>query len=272
MTQPTFKLGGWSQTLSREPMTHFTRMMYGMVTNLDGLTTGTISTPGWSPMTSKAPRPAGYNGQVLWSYGGGLCSPKAKPADQDEINAIVNATLDNDWDGVDFDDECQMNIPNVIKTMEVLKQHGKQTSFGFISGYSYNTPTSCAGKELNDKVQQMIQSGHCDQLVHYCYASRMWTDSEIERYLGQSLERTLTQGARADQVILALTTRGLTDHNLNAFLDQVTRLKIGGLYIWAYHQLLASHQRTIEERLALKSALPRCELSWETFPGKTFIV
>ncbi len=51
MTRPTFELGGWSQPLSREPMPHFTQMMYAMVTNLDGLTTGTASTPGWSPAT-----------------------------------------------------------------------------------------------------------------------------------------------------------------------------------------------------------------------------
>ncbi|MBV6754376.1 MULTISPECIES: hypothetical protein [unclassified Pseudomonas] len=271
MTRPTFIIGGWSQTLSRDPMPYFTRMMYGMVTNLDGLTTGTSSAPGWSPTTSKAPRPTDYSGQVLWTYGGDLCSPKAKPA-QDEIDTIVKATLDNGWDGVDFKDDCQMNIPNVIETMRVLKKHGKQTHFGFIPGDSYNTPSSCVGKELNDKLRQMIQSRYCDQLVHHCYASRMWTDTEIERYVGRSLERTLAHGASADQVILALSTRGLTDHNLNAFLDQVTRLKIGGLYIWACHKLLASHQRTIAERLELKPALPRCELSWETFPGRTIIV
>ncbi|WP_248797831.1 hypothetical protein [Pseudomonas sp. MWU13-2105] len=258
MTRPTFELGGWSQTLTREPMPHFTQMMYGMVTNLDGLTTGTAGTPGWSPATSPAPRPHGYTGKVLWTYGGGLCSPKAKPADQDEIDAIVKATLDNDWDGVDFDDECQMNIPNVIATMQRLKQRHKQTRFGFISGYTYNTPASGTGMALNDKVRQVVRSGHCDQIVHYCYASRMWTDAEIERYVGQSLERTLAHGALPAQLILALTSRGLSDHNLQLFLDQVTRQRIGGLYIWAYHQLLPSHQRTIFEHLGFEPAPAAC--------------
>ncbi|WP_224770948.1 hypothetical protein [Pseudomonas sp. FEN] len=258
MTRTPFELGGWSQTLSREPLPHFTQMMYGMVTNLDGLTTGTAGTPGWSPATSTAPRPHDYTGKVLWTYGGGLCSPKAKPANQDEIDLIVNATLDKGWDGVDFDDECQMNIPNVITAMRILKRQGKQTRFGFISGYTYNTPTSSNGMALNDKVRQVVQSGHCDQLVHYCYASRMWTDAEIERYVGQSLERTLAHGANTGQLILALTSRGLTDHNLRLFLDQVIQKQIGGLYIWAYHQLLPSHQCTILERLGFEPAPAGC--------------
>ncbi|WP_248804790.1 hypothetical protein [Pseudomonas sp. MWU13-2100] len=97
--------------------------------------------------------------------------------------------------------------------------------------------------------------------MHYCHASRMWTDAEIERYMGQSLERTLAHGARAGQLILALTSRGLSDHNLALFLDQVTRQQIGGLYIWAYHQLLPSHQRTILEHLGFEPAPAACSRS-----------
>ncbi|HFF9833272.1 hypothetical protein V6280_01065 [Serratia marcescens] len=36
-----FITGGWSQSLAGQPHKAFDVMMYGMVTNLDGLTTGT---------------------------------------------------------------------------------------------------------------------------------------------------------------------------------------------------------------------------------------
>ncbi len=50
-----FILGGWSQSLSSKPLEEFDVMMYGMVTNLDGLTTGTLASPGWSPKSSINP-------------------------------------------------------------------------------------------------------------------------------------------------------------------------------------------------------------------------
>lgn len=249
MSQETYQLGGWSQRLSREPLSEFTHMMYGMVTNLSGLTTGTESSPGWSPNHSPAPRFDQYTGLSLWTYGGGLCSPREKPGSEADIQAILDATQAGNWDGVDFDDECNMNIDRVINAMDRLKQLGKQTSYGFIAGYTYSKPQTNSGSALNQKVLKIIESGHCDRLVHYCYGSRMWTDKEIEQYVGQALERSLAHGAAPRQIILALTTRGLTDHNLDFFLNQITRLKIGGLYVWAYDQLTARHKQTIIERL-----------------------
>lgn len=255
MTSTTYEIGGWSQSLSRAPLAGFNPMIYGMVTNLEGLTTGTPASPGWSPATAKAPRLDGHTGPVMWAYGGGLCSPEARPASDVEVQRIVDVTLANDWDGVDFDDECSMDIERVTQAMEKLKQQGRQTSYGFIAGYTYNRPATQAGMLLNDKVRQVIASGHCDRLVHYCYATRMWTDSEIETFVGQALERSIAHGAAAKQVILALTSSGLTDHNLGLFLDQVNRLQIGGVYIWAYQNLSAVHQRTIYQRLGLECSL-----------------
>jgi hypothetical protein len=255
MTSTTYEIGGWSQSLTRAALPGFDPIIYGMVTNLEGLTTGTATSPGWSPSRAKAPRLDGHTGPVLWAYGGGLCSPKARPASDEEVQRIVDVTLANDWDGVDFDDECSMDIDRVTQAMEKLKQQGKRTSYGFIAGYTYNRPSTESGKILNGKVQQVIASGHCDRLVHYCYATRMWTDSEIEQFVGEALERSIAHGAGARQVILALTSSGLTDRNLELFLDQVTRLKIGGLYIWAYQNLSVAHKNTIYQRLGLQCSL-----------------
>ncbi|WP_095079039.1 hypothetical protein [Pseudomonas sp. Irchel s3h17] len=262
MTQGRYLLGGWSQQLSHEPLPEFTDMMYGMVTNLSGLTTGTQSNPGWSPAGSQAPRFEQYSGSTRWTYGGGFCSPRAMPGNQADVQAILDATAAGGWDGVDFDDECNMNIDLVIDAMGQLKQQGKQTSYGFIAGYSYCAPTTTSGSALNAKVLKVIESGQCDHLVHYCYGSKMWTDDEIARYVGQALERSISHGAQPAKVILALTAIGLTDNNLNTFLDQITRLEIGGLYIWAYQRLSDVHKQTIIGRLCRASGVtreyPRC--------------
>lgn len=249
MNQARYTLGGWSQSLSREPLPEFNEMMYGMVTDLSGLTTGTANSPGWSPATSPAPRFEQYAGSTLWTYGGGLCSPLEMPGGEADVQAILDATAAGAWDGVDFDDECNMNIERIVHAMCQLKQQGKQTSYGFIAGYTYTRPNSVTGAALNAKVRAVIESGGCDRLVHYCYASRMWTNAEIEQYVGQALERTIALGARPEQVVLALTARGLTDSNLRLFLDQVTRLNIRGLYIWAFELLTPAHQQMIIERL-----------------------
>ncbi|UYH52112.1 hypothetical protein N5W20_04465 [Candidatus Kirkpatrickella diaphorinae] len=243
-------LGGWSMSLTRDPLNEFDYMMYGMVTNLDGLTTGTASRPGWSPEKSAKPQGApGFKGQTLWVYGGGGCSPQEKPSDINDVSRIVAATVDKNWDGVDFDDECNMNMCLVIEAMKQLKEHKKETSFGFIAGYSYNHPTTASGKKLNQKVSSIIASGQCNRLIHYCYAAAMWNKDDILGNVRQALERSLAFGIEKEKVILALTSRGLTDWNLNYFLDQVIDLDIGGLFIWRYDQLSADHLQIIRNRL-----------------------
>lgn len=247
------ELGGWSMSLNKAPFDEFDTIMYGMVTNLDGLTTGTAAQPGWSP--EKACKPQlnpDFKGKTLWVYGGGGCSPVGKPENDAEIIRIVQATLNNGWEGVDFDDECNMNTPLVTQTMSQLKSHGKETSFGFIAGYSYNHPDSENGQKLTEKIKHVINSGYCDRLVHYCYASAMWSEDDIIGNVRQALEKSLQYGMPKEKIILALTTRGLTDWNLNYFLDQVLELDIGGLYIWLYDQITASHRETIATRLGKK--------------------
>ena len=39
---------------------------------------------------------------------------------------IVEATVDRGWDGVDFDDECNMNTERVIEAMKRLKEARKR--------------------------------------------------------------------------------------------------------------------------------------------------
>ncbi|MES0447750.1 MAG: hypothetical protein ABUJ92_14545, partial [Desulfobacterales bacterium] len=92
-------IGGWSQNPKNSSPATFSYIMYGMITNLAGMTSGTPTAPGWSPARTIAPAGAG---KVLWTYGGGLSEPKKMPENEAQIQAIVNATSENRWAGVDF--------------------------------------------------------------------------------------------------------------------------------------------------------------------------
>lgn len=243
-------LGGWSETLALKPLDAFDFMMYGMVTNLDGLTTGTAAYPGWSPEKESKPSASpSFKGKTLWTYGGGGCAPQQKPSNMNDVSRIVSATTNKSWDGVDFDDECNMNIPLVIETMKQLRQKNKETSFGIIGGWSYNHPNTDDGKKLNDKVKSIASSGQCNRLIHYCYGDTMWSDSDIRGNVQQALKRSISNGMDKSKVILSLTTRGLTDWNLNYFLDQVVNLDIGGLFIWQYDEITPKYLDIIKKRL-----------------------
>lgn len=245
-----FILGGWSQSLSSNPLKEFDVMMYGMVTNLNGLTTGTLANPGWSPENEDKPdNGPGFNGKTLWVYGGGGCSPEGKPSNQDEVVRIVEATKNRGWEGVDFDDECNMNTELVIEAMKQLNKYQKETSFGFISGYTYNHPATDNGKKLIEKVNNIIQSGQCDRFIHYCYATSMWSHSDIIGNVIPALKKTITLGAESKKCILAVTTKGMTDWNLNYFIDQVLDFNLGGLFIWGYEELKEEHYKIIKNRL-----------------------
>lgn len=246
-------IGGWTQSLSDTPPDSFSHTMYGMITNLEGLTSGTATSPGWSPLIRSAPTVT--NGDVLWTYGGGLCSPDSMPKDDAQVAEIVSATQNNNWAGVDVDDECNMNIDNVVKAMQQLKaaQSSKQTSYTFMAGWAYNNPNvSSAGQKINDAVKQISNAGAADRYILMCYATAMWSQADIEANVAQAIERTINDnGVAAKSVILALTPAGLNDWNLNFFLDQVTKYAIGGLFIWNFPALAAADLESIKTRLSI---------------------
>lgn len=243
-----FILGGWSQSLSQQPLKEFDVMMYGMVTNLDGLTTGTSSNPCWSPEKQNKPDNT-FSGKTLWVYGGGGCSPQGCPANDQEVLRIVEATKSRGWDGIDFDDECNMNIDFIIDAMKKLKTCQKETSFGFIAGYAYNHPETSNGSIINSKIKKLSDSDQCDRFIHYCYGTAMWSKMDILNNILPALKRTLNYGVDNKKCILALTARGMDDWNLNYFIDQVLDFNLGGLFIWKHEELSASSLETIKKRL-----------------------
>ena len=235
-------IGGWTQRLTDKPPEGFSYTMYGMITELMGLTAGTAKNPGWSPMQYSAP--SVNSGKVLWTYGGGLCSPNSMPESENQINKIVDSTVTMDWSGVDFDDECEMNIDNLLVAMKRLKP--RQISYSFIAGWNYNNPTkSEAGKKTNIAIHKLINANLVDRYILMCYGEAMWSETDIKANVASAIHRTISiQGVAAKKVILALTPIGLTENTLAYFLDQVIDNNIGGLFIWNFPLLKKSDLET----------------------------
>ncbi len=243
--------GGWSQQLSQQPLHTFNTMMYGMVTHLSGMTTGTVAEPGWSPETSVRPECAGYSGKILWTYGGGGCAPTEQPSSDQDVTKIIEATTQNHWDGVDFDDECHMNVHYVINAMQALKKKGKETSYGFIAGWSYNHPHTESGEKITKNVRAVADARCCDRFIHYCYGNAMWPDADIISNVKPAIEKSIAYGMPNEKIILALTATGLTEWNLTYFLEQIIEMGLGGLFVWNYQHLSEHHLKIITDKLRL---------------------
>ncbi|NEO38698.1 MAG: hypothetical protein F6J90_21135 [Moorea sp. SIOASIH] len=245
-----YVIGGWTQSTSNQPPDEsFAYTMYGMITNLNGLTSGTPSQPGWSP---KDTNPPSIPGKVLWTYGGAGCTPNGMPDSDQNVNDIISATNSSGWDGVDFDDECQMNTDLIIDTMESLKP--KESSYTFLAGWNYNNPDqSDEGKQINQNVQKIGATGLCDRFILMCYGDAMWSMPDIQNNVGPAIERTIAHlGNNSNKkVILALTPAGLNQENLNYFLNQVLKYDLGGLFIWEFPNLSHSDLETIKNTLGI---------------------
>jgi hypothetical protein len=210
--------------------------MYGMVTTLDQLKTGGGQGPNQAPIDTG-------NAKALWTYGGGGCSPTDYPT-TDGIADIVDATVNNGWAGVDFDDECSMNIANIIATMKQLKAAGKETSYTFLAGWDYNNNTAS-----QDIVKQVADSGYCDRFVLMCYATAMWSDADIKANVGPAIEKTVNFTGDSKKVVLALTPAGLNADNLGQFLNYTTDNNLAGLFIWNFTLLQQADLDTIVKTL-----------------------
>ncbi|MCX6580671.1 MAG: hypothetical protein NT166_10870 [Candidatus Aminicenantes bacterium] len=229
-------IGGWTQKWKLSPPDSFSYVMYGMVTSLDVLKTGGGKGPHIPPIDTGSTK-------ALWTYGGGLCKPEGYP-DAGGITAIVDATVNNNWAGVDFDDECKMNTDNIIETMKQLKNEGKETSYTFIAGWDYNN--NQASQAI---VQKVANSGYCDRFILMCYAAAMWDDQTIKDNVGPAIEKTVNFTGNSKKVILALTPRGLNQQNLDAFLKYALDNDLGGMFIWNFSLLKQNDLATIVNTL-----------------------
>ncbi|HLP62843.1 MAG TPA: hypothetical protein VK186_28650 [Candidatus Deferrimicrobium sp.] len=229
-------IGGWTQRWDQVPPASFSYVMYGMVTSLDILKTGGGKGPHIPPINTGSAK-------ALWTYGGGYSKPEGYP-NASGITAIVDATVNNNWAGVDFDDECKMNTDNIIETMKQLKEKGKETSYTFIAGCDYNK------QECSQAiVQKVAKSGYCDRFILMCYAAAMWDDQTIKNNVGPAIDKTISFTGNSKNVILALTPRGLKQQNLDVFLNYVLDKELGGMFIWNFSLLQPKDLDTIVNAL-----------------------
>jgi hypothetical protein len=214
-------IGTWTQSWTYMPLNGYTTVMYGMVTNLE-----TLKTPGnIGPET--LPSCDSVTVSRFWTYGGQGCTPPGAPQLK-QIKKIVDVTKANGWAGVDVDNECSMNIPNVQKLCADLKEENLTSNYTFIAGAEYigepaTGPTKTAIKMLK---------ASCDRFVMMCYANEMWDQETIKNVVPQAVSNTIQLVERSEKCILALTTAGLTKENLKFFLDQVTLNNLGGIFVW----------------------------------------
>ena len=69
-----YTTGGWTQNLGAFPKRGMTTVMYGMIEDLEGLTTAR-GCDSWSPVETHAPL---ISASSLWSYGGDGSLPSEK--------------------------------------------------------------------------------------------------------------------------------------------------------------------------------------------------
>ena len=242
-----FILGGWTQHLEAVPRSGISHVQYGMVTELTKLTTGTLDMPGWSPVDTLAPKT--YS-KSPGSYGGALCSPSDMPSSQEQINKIVVATTENYWDGIDIDNECSMDIGNIIKLLNMLSQ--LSTSYTFLGGWDFNHPDeSPSGKKTNDELKLINDNTNVDRFIMMTYDNKMWSMADIEANVGPGIERLIEIGISNKNIVASITTAGLNYENLNHMLDQVLKHKIAGLFIWDFESISPEHLHLIKERLSI---------------------
>ncbi len=243
-------VGGWTQRLDAEVPPQFSYTMYGMVTNLDLLKTGSAGSPGWGPEATTAPS-APEN--AMWTYGGGGCFPDGRPSNPQDIERIRRAcyfegdtSRPPNWAGVDFDDECGMNVPAIAEAIDQLGS--LESSFTFLAGYDYIHNSGGANRAL-----EILKGGNCKRFVMMCYAAKMWPD--YETYVRPAIEKTIEgHGIEPCKVVLALTPAGLNDENLAYFLDQVIDFRLAGLFVWNFTTLKGSDLEKILTRLGIEQS------------------
>lgn len=233
-------IGGWFQYWDVVPPQSFSYAMYGMFTTLDG---DKLETPGLKTLADKPT--VSHDTGVMWVYGGQYCSPEGYPTEQG-MQEIVEGTHANQWAGVDFDDECNMNTANIVKTMQQLKEIRAQSSYTFVAGADFVNDDVGV-----DQLKEVAAGGCCDRFCLMCYGGKMWTGSEIKQYVDPAIKKTIDIIGDKSKVILVLTPMGLNDENLNEFLGLVNSNDIGGLFVWEFKDLKSDALKTMEKALGL---------------------
>jgi len=242
-----FIVGGYTQRTDVSAPAGLSLALYGMMTNLPDLTSGTAASPGWSPEMVTAPAaPAGTT--VMWVYGGAGAAPVGQPA-PGAVERIVAAGSTKGWQGVDFDNESDFDIAGVVAAMKGLKAAGQATSYDFIAGWDYANDAA-EGPRIKADAKAVYESGACDRLNLMCYGDAMWSDTDIVNVIPKAIETTLAF-APAGAMMMGMTYANLNSSNLATVLGYVTKYGLAGVMIWEFPLLPSDLLQQIYKTLGI---------------------
>ena len=206
-------------------------LMFGMITELDKLTT---SNGVFGPSLTGVPSyvKSGFKGEVLWTYGGEFATPEGSPTSLQKVDAVIDATHDNNWDGIDIDDEFNGNTDNLVKVLQGIKNDGKSSSFTFLAGSDY---TAGGTPVIDAKI--VATKDYCDRYVLMCYGNAMWTDAEMKNFIPKAIKRTIDHGIAPKKIIVGACVDGLNATNLGYLINWVKGEEVIGESVTNPHEL-----------------------------------
>ena len=97
------------------------------------------------------------------------------------VSNLINWTIENEWSGIDFDDELThkagatgFNYKNVAEVVKAINSNNKESSYTALAGYNFANKID----EYNDFLEAWNDAdGNFDRLNLMTYAGYMWDRS-----------------------------------------------------------------------------------------------
>ena len=208
-------IDGWWPSNVPTDSTEYDIINLGMIQNLKTLSTGS----GFEVKTQAKPEYTRNTKNVLFTYGSEGGYPVDYP-NSDMIVKLEEAVSANNWDGIDFDDESNMNIDNINTIMSsiVKSGDGKSCSYTFLAGLDFIQGSQ---PQTDSNLIELASKGNCDRYILMCYGGSMWSDGAIKTITPKAIQRTIDKIGKdnAKKVYLAITSASLTDSGLSYSLD-----------------------------------------------------
>ena len=121
-----------------------------------------------------------------------------------------------------------------------------------MGGETFNKPEdSPEGQATNDELKLINDNVEIDRFIMMSYGDQMWSEQEIKDNIGPGIVRLLNIGIDKKNIIVTVTTAGLTNENLHRVLDEVVKYDVGGLFVWEFKDLIPEHLIIIQDRLQI---------------------
>jgi len=270
-TTPTYEFGGWTQDWTQAPRSDMTLVCYGMITDLKHLAYGALAkdaenamgspngkelidgTSG-TPVFAKADRTSGL--EYYWTYGGQGAAPTdypAKEGDSGDVSDIETLTqskyttseIDPNtkvaktkaiWDGLDIDDESELNEGRLKTLLKSTKLSDKTFTYTVLVGADWCDDT--LGAKDRKKVKELYATNKISRVNVMAYGDAMWSESEIDSYLSKSLTRLKDDcGVPYANMRLGMTTEGWSKAKCKKFAKAIKDKKLAGYMVWEFEKI-----------------------------------